>query len=87
MDKFIADVFALDGRNVPEVIDLCNLEAPEPMETILLAGAGLGSGDTYLARLPHVPYPLFPHLETRGLAWQLHEDKDGSVLLLIRKRA
>lgn len=74
MDRFISDTFMLNGKNIPEVIDLCNPEAPEPMETILLAGAGLGSGDTYLARLPHVPYPLFPHLETRGLTWQLHEE-------------
>lgn len=87
MDKLISDVFSLPGKNIPEIIDLCNLEAPEPMEKILLAGAALGPDDAYLARLPHIPYPLLPHLETRGLAWQLHEEKDGRVLILIRRRA
>ncbi len=87
MDKLISDVFSLPGKNIPEIIDLCNLEAPEPMEKILLAGAVLGPDDAYLARLPHIPYPLLPHLETRGLAWQLHEEKDGSVLILIRRRS
>jgi hypothetical protein len=70
---------------VPDIIDLRDLEAPEPMEKILLACAQLGPDDHYLAHLPHVPGPLFPHLETRGLAWQIHEEADGSVLILIRK--
>jgi hypothetical protein len=86
MNTSLAEVFSLPGKHIPEVIDLCHLEAPEPMENILLAGADLGPEDVYLARLPHVPFPLFPHLEDRGLDWQIHEEADGRVLILIRKR-
>ena len=70
MSRDLADIFSLTGNNIPDIIDLCNLEAPEPMVRILSAGAQLGPEDKYLARLPHVPYPLFPLLETpwTGLA-------------------
>ena len=56
------------------------------MEKILMAGAQLGPDDSFVARLPHVPHPLFPHLEARGLDWQIHEEADDSVLILIRKQ-
>ena len=42
-----------------------------------------GAGEVYLARLPHVPVPLFPHLETRGLSWRVHEEPYGVVLLAV----
>ena len=85
MDKSLSEVFSLTSDQLPAIRDLRNLEAPEPMEIILSAGAQLTSGDVFLARLPHVPYPLFPHLEARGLSWELHEEEEGSVLILIRK--
>jgi len=87
MNRVLADIFSLTGDKIPAIVDLCNLEAPEPMEKILLAGAQLEPQDVYLARLPHIPYPLFPHLENRGLDWQIHEEEDGRVLILIRKQA
>lgn len=87
MNQALADIFSLTGNNIPEIIDLCNLEAPEPMEKILFAGAQLGPQDVYLARLPHVPYPLFPLLENRGLDWQIHEEEDGRVVILLRRQA
>jgi len=68
-----------------EFVDLRGLEAPEPMVKILVACAQLGPNDRYLAHLPHVPTPLFPHLESRGLFWQVHEQTDGSALLAIRR--
>jgi len=86
MNQAVADVFSLKGSDIPEIIDLCNLEAPEPMEKILFAGAQLGPDDIYLARLPHMPFPLLPILEQRGLAWQTHGQEDGSVLILIRRQ-
>ncbi len=86
MDKSLSDYFSVPENEIPDIIDLRNLEAPEPMETILLACAQLGPDKNYLAHLPHVPTPLFPHLETRGLNWQLLEEADGSVLLLIRRK-
>ena len=72
-------------EGLPVITDLRNLEAPEPMEKILLAGAQLGSEDVFLARLPHIPYPLFPHLQSRGLDWEIHEESEESVLILVRK--
>ena len=71
----------------PEVIDLRGLEAPEPMEKILLACTNMAVDEQYLAHLPHVPEPLFPHLEMRGLEWQVFEEPDGSALVLIRRTA
>jgi len=85
MDKSMAEAFFLAGENIPEIVDLRGLEAPEPMEKMLLAGAQLGPSDSFLARLPHVPYPLLPHLEARGLIWQIHEENDGCVVILIRR--
>jgi hypothetical protein len=57
------------------------------MEKVLLACAQLGAGEFFLARLPHVPTMLFPHLESRGLSWWVHEEEDHSALLLIRSNA
>jgi hypothetical protein len=87
MSRTLADVFSLTGSDIPDIIDLCNLEAPEPMVRILSAGAQLGAEDIYLARLPHVPFPLFSILEQRGMDWQTHEEEDGRVLILIRRKA
>jgi hypothetical protein len=78
-------VFSLAPDKLPGIRDLRNLEAPEPMEIILSAGAQLAPDDAFLVRLSHVPYPLFPHLEARGLTWELYEEEEGSVLILIRK--
>ena len=84
MNKSVSDIFKVLGSRTPDIIDLRDLEAPEPMEKVLLACAQLGAGEFFLARLPHVPTMLFPHLETRGLSWWVHEEEDRSALLLIR---
>ena len=83
MNKTAPSYFTVPGANLPDVVDLRNLEAPEPMVKTLLACTKLGPDDHYLAHFPHVPAPLFPHLETRGLKWQVHEEEDGSALVLI----
>ena len=72
-------------NELPEIIDLRDLEAPEPMEKILLACAQMEPDDYYLAHLPHVPAPLFPILATRRLDWQVFEQEDESALVLIRR--
>ncbi len=87
MDKTVSDCFSISAANLPDIIDLRGLEAPEPMQKILLACAQLGPDDKYLARLPHVPTLLFPHLQTRGLNWQVFEEEDGSAVILIRRHS
>jgi len=71
----------------PGIIDLRELEAPEPMERILMECSQLTAGSHFQAHLPHVPGPLFPHLKIRGMEWQVAEQADGSAILLIRRPA
>jgi hypothetical protein len=85
MSKLLAEYLSSQKAEMPEVNDLRNLEAPEPMENILLACTRMTADEQYLAHLPHVPEPLFPHLEARGLNWQVFEEPDGSALVLIRR--
>ncbi len=87
MDKTVSDIFVVLGTKTPEIVDLRDLEAPEPMEKVLLACSQLGAGEFFLAHLPRVPTLLFPHLETRKLNWWVHEEEDHSALLLIRRNA
>lgn len=68
-----------------DIVDLRGLEAPGPMVRILEDCTRLDAEGHYLAHLPHVPHPLFPHLQSRQLAWQIHEQTDGSAVLLIRR--
>jgi AcrR family transcriptional regulator len=74
-------------RDTPEVEDLRDLPAPEPMERVLVATASLAPDGVYLARVPRRPNLLLPSLERRGLEWTIHEESDGSVLLSVRRSA
>ena len=85
MNKTVTEHFSGLAKDLPNIVDLRGLEPPEPMEIILTACTRMGLDDKYLAHLPHVPSPLFPILETRGLIWQVFEQEDGSALLLIRR--
>ena len=85
MNKTVSEYFSVPTSELPDIVDLRGLEAPEPMEKILQACAQLGPDDYYLAHLPHVPGPLFPILATRGLDWQVFEQADESALVLIRR--
>lgn len=69
----------------PEILDLRELEAPEPLERILAATARLEAGDALIARVPRFPRLLLPHLEERGLAWEVHEEADGTALVHVRR--
>lgn len=82
----LSEYFASGKSDIPEVIDLRGLEVPEPMERTLLACTQLNPGEEFLAHYPHVPNPLLPHLEARGMAWRVFEEADGSALVLIRKQ-
>lgn len=86
MNKSVSDHFNVVENELPGIIDLRGLEAPEPMQKILQACTQMGPDDKYLAHLPHVPNLLFPHLEARGLHWHVHEKADGSALILIRRK-
>jgi hypothetical protein len=85
MNESVSGLFKVLGAKKPDIVDLRNLEAPEPMEKVLLACSELGAGEFYLARVPCVPKLLFPHLESRGLRWWVHEEADQSALLLVRR--
>jgi len=87
MTKDVLDCFTVPGDTLPDIVDLRGLEAPEPMERILTACAQLEADEVYLARLPHEPSPLFPLLKARRLIWQLHEEAEDSVLILIGRES
>jgi uncharacterized protein (DUF2249 family) len=71
----------------PEVADLRELEPPEPLERVLEAVAALPAGGVYLARLPRHPRMLLPHLRDQGLAWAVHDERDGTALLRVVRPA
>jgi len=83
MSESVSDLFEVLGNQKPEIVDLRDFEAPGPMEKVLLACSDLGAGEFFLARVPRVPNLLFPHLESRGLRWWVHEEADQSALLLV----
>jgi len=74
----------ISGPHTPDIADLRDMEAPEPMQHVLTAASQLDGDKTYFARLPHVPNPLFPLLMERGLRWWVHEELDQSALLAVR---
>jgi len=75
------------ANETPDIVDLREMEAPEPMQIILMACTRMGKEESYLARLPHVPSMLFPQLVARGLAWYVHEEEDHSALLMVRRES
>ena len=80
-------VWSLEVRpsGSPEVIDLRDLEAPEPFERMLEAAARLAPGDALLARLPRFPRLLPPQLAKRGLPWEIYEERDRTSLVHVRR--
>ena len=64
-----------------ELLDLCDLEAPLPMERILEAAALLRPGEALIARTPCFPRPLLAQLDRRGLDWEAAEAADASGLV------
>jgi len=80
-------VWSLEVRppGSPEVVDLRDLEAPEPLERMLEAAARLAPGDSLLARLPRFPRLLLPQLARRGLPWEIYEERDRSALVHVRR--
>lgn len=85
MTQSLAEYFASRKEAEPAISDLRGLEAPGPMVEILTACTRLKEDEPYVAHLPHVPYPIFPQLEARGMQWRVFEQADGSALILIRR--
>ncbi|MFZ4579024.1 MAG: DUF2249 domain-containing protein [Myxococcota bacterium] len=73
------------GPKAPEVADLRELEAPEPMEQVLLRSSRLLPGQSLLARVPRTPTLLLPRLAERGLVATPCLQPDGSALLHVRR--
>ncbi len=76
----------LQPRDERELMDLCDLEAPLPMERVLEMVAKLGPGETLIARTPCFPRPLLAQLERRGLDWEAAEAADESGLVWVGRR-
>lgn len=85
MEKPVPELITPEGINAADITDLRDLEAPEPMVKILMACTHMDPDAHYVAHLPHVPEPLFPQLQARGLAWEVYEQADGSALVVIRR--
>jgi hypothetical protein len=75
------------GIGAPEIMDLRELEAPEPLERILESAARLAPGEALFARTPRNPRMLFSQLERRGLQWETIEEPDHSALVCVRRPA
>jgi hypothetical protein len=78
-------VLSVRAHGAPEILDLRDLEAPEPLERILEASAALVPGAALLARTPRPPRMLLPQLERRALAWEMIEEPDGSGLVWVQR--
>jgi len=78
-------ILSIFGQSAADVVDLREMEAPEPMEQCLLAAAALTSGGSYLAMLPRIPQLLLPRLEERGIRYQYLEQADATALIWIGK--
>jgi uncharacterized protein (DUF2249 family) len=69
------------------VLDVRNLEPPEPMVRTLAALENLPAGATLVQLNVRVPQFLLPQLEQRGFCYEIREQKPGVVRLFIRHKA
>lgn len=66
------------------VLDLRDLEAPEPMVRVLEAAGALRPGEVLLARVPRVPRPLLAEIARRGLrAWAAEAPDESGIVRVI----
>lgn len=68
------------------VLDVRNLEPPEPMVRTLEALENLPEDETLLQLNVRVPQFLLPQLDERGFDYQVREQPDGPVRVFIRHR-
>lgn len=67
------------------VLDVRNLEPPEPMVRTLEALETLPEGDTLVQLNLRVPQFLLPQLEERGFAYEIREESPELVRVFIRR--
>jgi uncharacterized protein (DUF2249 family) len=75
-------------RSAPEpvVLDVRDLEPPEPMVRTLQALEDLPRDGTLIQLNVRVPRFLLPQLEERGFSYEVHEESPERVRLVIRHR-
>ncbi len=76
-------VVAIVVGGEPTLADLSALEAPEPLQHMLRALGALRPTQVMLVRLPRYPTLLIPELERPGLAFEILELEDETVLLWV----
>lgn len=64
-------------------LNVCALEAPEPMERVLEALGELGPGDRLAVLIEREPHPLYRILERHGYSHSITERPDRLYELLI----
>jgi uncharacterized protein (DUF2249 family) len=70
----------------PVVLDVRDLEPPEPMVRTLQALEDLPSDGTLIQLNVRVPRFLLPQLDERGFSYEVHEESPERVRLVIRHR-
>jgi hypothetical protein len=83
------DLWSVTARapGAPELAELDDLPAPEPLERVLEATARLAAGEAFLARVPRYPRLLLPRLQERGLDVEAREEPEGTALVHVRRPA
>lgn len=71
----------------PLMLDLRGLEPPEPLRIALEHVATLPPGGVVIAHTRFRPVHLLSILDERGIAWETHEQADGSWETIMRKEA
>ena len=69
----------------PELVDLSDLPAPEPLERALEETAQMDRGQARLFRVPQHPNLLLPRLSERGLSHEVALYEDGAALVHVRR--
>lgn len=69
------------------VLDVRDLEPPEPMQRTLEALATLGRGQTLVQLNARIPRFLLPKLEERGFSYEIREQSEELVRIFIRHAA
>jgi TusA-related sulfurtransferase len=75
---------AVRAEAEPVILDVRGLEPPEPLVRTLEALEALPPGGLLIQLNTRVPQFLLPQLRSRGYAFEVHEEADDRVRLLIR---